>query len=185
MTYGTLLLSYFSCVLIFFQFVSLVPVLLYIYLLIYRYIYIWNLLLFCVVFVSCVYKSPYFESMCTLMQPWTLRIVDGTLHGLGGGLFVKPITVNLCLSYHIYASVHQWLICLFNLSVSTSFLEWYVWLCYVDKLFDLKCMRYNVRAWQTISALPSKVPVVSLSKKHYPHCLVLVGFRNRFTTELK
>jgi len=27
---------------------------------------------------------------------------------------------------------------------------------------------------------PSKVPVVSLSKKLYPYCLVLVGFRNRF-----
>jgi len=27
---------------------------------------------------------------------------------------------------------------------------------------------------------PSKAPVVSLSKKRYPHCLVLVGFRNEF-----
>ena len=178
MTYGTLLLSYFSCVLLFFQFVSLVPVLLYIYLLIYIYIYICFLLLFCVVFVSCVYKSPYFETNKASCGLWCS-------HGLGSGLFVKPITVKLCLSYHRYASVHQWLICLFDLSVSTSFLQWYVWLCYVDTLFDLKCIRYNVRAWQTISALPSKVPVVSLSKKHYPHCLVLVGFRNRFTTELK
>ena len=31
----------------------------------------------------------------------------------------------------------------------------------------------NVRA-------PSKAPVVSLSKKLYPYCLVLVGSRNRF-----
>jgi len=36
---------------------------------------------------------------------------------------------------------------------------------------------------------PSKAPVVSLSKKLYPYCLVLVGSRNgferEFTTELK
>jgi len=40
-----------------------------------------------------------------------------------------------------------------------------------------------------ISLTPSKAPVVSLSKKLYHHCLVLVGFRNGFqryfTMELK
>ena len=30
---------------------------------------------------------------------------------------------------------------------------------------------------------PSKAPVVSLSKKLYPHCLVLVGSRNGFKRE--
>ena len=31
--------------------------------------------------------------------------------------------------------------------------------------------------------VPSKAPVVSLSKKHYPYCLVLVGSMNGFECE--
>jgi len=31
----------------------------------------------------------------------------------------------------------------------------------------------------------SKAPVVSLSKKRYPHCLVLVGFRNGLGPDFK
>ena len=31
---------------------------------------------------------------------------------------------------------------------------------------------------------PSKAPVVSFSKRHYPHCLVLIGYRNGFAREL-
>ena len=37
--------------------------------------------------------------------------------------------------------------------------------------------RYSVRA-------PSKAPVVSLSKKHYSYCLVLVGTRNGFERDI-
>ena len=32
--------------------------------------------------------------------------------------------------------------------------------------------------------LPSKAPAVSLSKKLYPHCLLLVGSRNGFERDL-
>jgi len=43
--------------------------------------------------------------------------------------------------------------------------------------------------WRSWVHAPSKAPVVSLSKKIYPYCLVLVGSRNGFerdiTIELK
>ena len=43
--------------------------------------------------------------------------------------------------------------------------------------------------WRSCVRTPSKAPVVSLSKKLYPYCLVLVGSRNAyeqdFTIELK
>ena len=36
--------------------------------------------------------------------------------------------------------------------------------------------------WMPVSRVPvtAKAPVVSLSKKLYPHCLALVGSRNKF-----
>ena len=39
-------------------------------------------------------------------------------------------------------------------------------------------------ACQSWVRAPLKAPVVSLSKKRYPHCLVLVGSRNGFTRDL-
>jgi len=43
--------------------------------------------------------------------------------------------------------------------------------------------------WRSWVRPPSKAPVVSLSKKLYPYCLVLVasrnGFQREFTIELK
>jgi len=35
-----------------------------------------------------------------------------------------------------------------------------------------------------VSLNPIKGSLVSLSKKHFPHCLVLVGSRNRFERDL-
>ena len=36
---------------------------------------------------------------------------------------------------------------------------------------------------EAMGSCPIKGPVVSLRKKLYPYCLVLVGFRNRFERE--
>ena len=37
---------------------------------------------------------------------------------------------------------------------------------------------------EAMGLCPIKGPVVSLRKKLYPYCLVLVGFRNRFESDI-
>ena len=52
-----------------------------------------------------------------------------------------------------------------------------------------QCVARLNRNEEVVGSSPIKATVVSLSKKRYPYCLVLVGFRNgferNFTTELK
>jgi len=55
----------------------------------------------------------------------------------------------------------------------------------------LICERGGVTQWvacltcivEVVGSFPSNAPVVSLSKKLYPYCLVLVDSRNRFELE--
>ena len=46
--------------------------------------------------------------------------------------------------------------------------------------FVSRCNLYPSLIWRSWARAPSKTPVVSLSKKLYPCCLVLVGSRNGF-----
>ena len=59
-------------------------------------------------------------------------------------------------------------------------------------MLRLRCEQLVARLTCNVRSLvraPSKAPIVYLSKKLYPYCLVLVGARNRFerdfTIELK
>ena len=54
------------------------------------------------------------------------------------------------------------------------------------------CIRGDVAQWvarltcnvEVVGSSPSKAPVVSLSKKLYPYCLVLVGSWKRFESDV-
>jgi len=48
---------------------------------------------------------------------------------------------------------------------------------------DVTSTKVN-QVWRSWVRAPSKAPVVSLSKKLYPYCLVLVGYRNGFERDI-